>query len=534
MTTTEWKEPALAWNGSAPDPGQARILEIRSDAFIPEFLEGMAAADPLAYFDAHQLAAAAAGTPLKLYQPLHGCYYLVTASLVCRQLGLPDKAIDRANGENVFFVIRRRSDEGEQAWIQEGNSGHWQTLQESERHSVAPDEERLPLHPVQIYPRPETPHSVFTDNIEREIHYGYIPTGYRDKYKDTVGRLTPPTTSPETLVNDFIAEAEADAEGAFSFRAEAYRRRVHEPWFRLVSTPSINAGLPTSVEEQWLYALLELGDYFKSYLPSLWAAIVENDVDLLSGKTHMTQIFQRLDDDALMAVTRNGVSMEVSAAIRGLEPYFDLVRGQGNPPSATYNNLNVGTSDLDELLLQIADAVAEEEEPIQLPAEAESEMVRLITEQVQPRPEGGEPQYHIRTVYEYDPDCPPVVSTLASQPFTLARLFEPDAPARMIRLEAPSIKPQDLRRYARGVGIEMSPELHNLASCMAGGDVNGVIGSLQSCASSGLSIQMICTFSIQIIFLVAFIVMFIFLIALNFIFWWLAYLRICLPIPRRS
>ena len=43
---------------------------------------------------------------------------------------------------------------------------------------------------------------------------------------------------------------------------------------------------------------------------------------------------------------------------------------------------------------------------------------------------------------------------------------------------------------------------------------------------------MTCTSSIQIIFLVALIVMFIFLILLNIIFWWLPFLKICLPIPK--
>ena len=39
----------------------------------------------------------------------------------------------------------------------------------------------------------------------------------------------------------------------------------------------------------------------------------------------------------------------------------------------------------------------------------------------------------------------------------------------------------------------------------AGEDAQDVIDSVESCTDGGLSIQMICTFSIQIIFLVAFI-----------------------------
>ena len=87
---------------------------------------------------------------------------------------------------------------------------------------------------------------------------------------------------------------------------------------------------------------------------------------------------------------------------------------------------------------------------------------------------------------------------------------------------------KDLRKYKRGVGMEMSPELRDVMNRVTKGmlDGDGLSGS-----SGGWELGMICSFSLQIIFLVAFIVMFIFLIAFNFIFWWMAFLKICFPIP---
>jgi hypothetical protein len=117
-----------------------------------------------------------------------------------------------------------------------------------------------------------------------------------------------------------------------------------------------------------------------------------------------------------------------------------------------------------------------------------------------------------------------------SQQFTLAPFFDSDAPARQIRLELPSIKMQDLRKFKRGVGMQMSPELRSLMGRVNEDILEG--DGLSSGPQWGLG--MICTFSLQIIFLVAFIVMFIFLILLNIVFWWLPFLKICLPIPRRS
>lgn len=64
-------------------------------------------------------------------------------------------------------------------------------------------------------------------------------------------------------------------------------------------------------------------------------------------------------------------------------------------------------------------------------------------------------------MYEYDPACPPVVSS-ESQLFRLAKFFEPDAPARHIQIELPSIKMGDMRKFQRGVGLKMSPELRDV------------------------------------------------------------------------
>jgi len=88
--------------------------------------------------------------------------------------------------------------------------------------------------------------------------------------------------------------------------------------------------------------------------------------------------------------------------------------------------------------------------------------------------------------------------------------------------------PRDLRKYAHGVGIQMSSDLREVMARLNPDMLKGEgLGPQQA-----LSLDMICTFSIPIITLVAMIVMFIFLILLNIIFWWMAFLRICLPIPK--
>lgn len=546
MSVVEWKEPALLWNSNLTNAGRPRILEIREDEFIPNFLQAMLGDDPAPYFQKHQID----GTfdtqePLTLFQPLHGCYYLVTASLVCRQVGLPDKAILRADNESVSFVIRRRTDGGEEAWIPEGESGFWQRLAGDEVFTVAPGEERLPMHPVTVCSKPKTPHSVFTDFVERDLHYGYIPAGNRKKYTDTIARTGQKVTSAEDVMQFFVDIEQG--QGSYSFQTALFQQRVEQPWLKLLAYKGrIPKSAPTDESEQWLYIILELGDFLKNNLPTLWAALEAEfagtpPVDARPDGA-LGELFDLL---GTKEVIHNSSHRTVRKAVVELEQYFELVRGRGAKPGGIFGNgtrtldgklQTIDVDYIDSLESAVALAVVGEQEPMLFPDGEDSELIRLINHQVQPEPaEGAEPRYHLRTVYEYDPDCPPIVSQMPSQPFTLAKLMDPDAPARLIRLEPPSMKPRDLRKYARGVGISMSPEMQKLTNCFSGDTVDEIIQSVENCdGSQGLSIEMICTFSIQIIFLVAFIVMFIFLIILNFVFWWLPFLRICLPIPRRT
>jgi hypothetical protein len=45
--------------------------------------------------------------PLKLYQPAHQRYYLVTGCLICQMPGLPDRKLDTSKQEKATFVMRR-------------------------------------------------------------------------------------------------------------------------------------------------------------------------------------------------------------------------------------------------------------------------------------------------------------------------------------------------------------------------------------------------------------------------------------------
>ncbi|MEY4953634.1 MAG: hypothetical protein RL299_2058 [Pseudomonadota bacterium] len=148
-------------------------------------------------------------------------------------------------------------------------------------------------------------------------------------------------------------------------------------------------------------------------------------------------------------------------------------------------------------------------------------------------------------------DCgpmhPPTLS-VPSQEFQLASFFDPDAPARPIRITLPSdTSPAGLRRHAKGTAFVMSNMLCGQVQRAKGlGFIDLVrqvlpwplhkdidIGAGGGCKNSGgIDIGMICSISIPIITLCALILLMIIVSLLDFIFRWLPWFVLCFPVPK--
>src|SRR5262249_30740368 len=98
------------------------------------------------------------------------------ASLSCRMPGFPDRLPRRADGEAVFFVLRKREDSGvEYAWIPDGPAKGWSAVDGSPRQLV-PGEERLPLLPA-------------ASDSGRTLFHGYVPVASAQSYAVPAGDL---------------------------------------------------------------------------------------------------------------------------------------------------------------------------------------------------------------------------------------------------------------------------------------------------------------------------------------------------------
>jgi len=114
-------------------------------------------------------------------------------------------------------------------------------------------------------------------------------------------------------------------------------------------------------------------------------------------------------------------------------------------------------------------------------------------------------------------------------PFAVAAAFDPDA-ARPSLIEMPSLA--DAKKgAARGASFDMPPDLADL---MNGLNSNAAVQNMWSGGggpSGGLGIRFICSFSLPVITICAMIMLSIILNLLNIFLGWMAWVKICLPVP---
>ena len=211
--------------------------------------------------------------------------------------------------------------------------------------------------------------------------------------------------------------------------------------------------------------------------------------------------------------------------------------------------INVGPddSDLDEQRKRI-DALADRISAA-LPAQPAHEVPTnpLVSQQPMDMREGW---FAIRCVFSR-PECGPVDPPLLSEPtaaFQMAGFFDPDAPARPIRIALPlDTSPAGLRKFDKNTAFMISDMLCGQIDRLKGLTLGDLVLSVLPwpfhkdlsvpdggpCKSdSGLEIGMICSLSIPIITICALLLLMIIVSLLNIIFRWLPFFIFCFPLPK--
>lgn len=154
----------------------------------------------------------------------------------------------------------------------------------------------------------------------------------------------------------------------------------------------------------------------------------------------------------------------------------------------------------------------------------------------------------IRCIYDR-PACLPLhgaVVSEATEPFEIAAYFDPDAPARPVRIGLPiDTTPAGLRKFDRNTAFVISDTLCGQMKRMKSITFADLVLSVLPwpfhkklpgadggpCRKGGLELGMICSLSIPIITLCALILLIIMVKLLDIIFRWMPFFILCFPIP---
>ena len=544
--------------------------------------------------------------PLKLYQPAHLRYYLVAACLVCRVPGLPDHAPDRGREESISFVVRRLfQKEGsnlteEYAFVTTPRGRGWQRVTGA-ASTLAEDEERLPLFPAAFDER---------DGRRRRLYAGMVPVGRREAYMGAGeiapnGNGTAPGTTRKTARKIHFRTQITEPWKSLLDRAETFNclktdsKEQPTPAEQLTTLKDSREQLQTM---SW-YILLDLSKYLSQYLPNLWAVVMGEKAESALAQPHEANLYNALKNTitatpALKTALANAVYSQNSVADSMLVALQKLAKeGWGdklervaesydrNAPNALWPNFLFPLADPEQAPPLPPTTITPAPTPSDESGEAEAldqsstpqairdrqarvdNLVALVVRALpaedgarapapplasQPVLDTREGQFIIRCVYER-PLCGPLDPPVLSGPtatFQMAGFFDPDAPARPIRIALPiDTTPGGLRKFDKNTVFMISDALCGQIQRMRGitfgdlvlsvlpwpfhKDLSSKVPKMAPCKTGGgIELGMMCTLSIPIITICALILLMIIVLLFDFIFKWIPLFIMCFPLPK--
>jgi hypothetical protein len=533
---------------------------------------------------------AAPDAPLKLYAPAAQRYYFVASCLVCQMPGLPDRHVEPAREERVSFLVRRLFPPGqdaarpkkeweEHAWMggQAGNS--WRRIAANKIAEPQEGEERLPLFAMNFKE---------DDLRQRRLLAGLIPVGKREVYLG--GAISTNGNQPGVSVK--------------TARKILFRKEIAEPWKALIAQATramdqldeLDAPpkppAPTDARQEkinferdqiqgisWLI-LLDFDRFLREYLPGVHARVHHQSPPepLTAEQNALFTALQNIQiGGSLVSQLPGGVAGSLADALEQIGQFGPALEAAVEPYPRP------ATPPWPSFLFPLADPIfpaeaptlavpplsalvlaADEKEELTGGIEPVDKLTVLVVRALPATPPAAEPAvppsaitpanalegwFVLRCAYER-PACGPLHEDVLSpptEPFQLAGFFDPDAPARPIRIGLPlDISPAGLRKFDKNTAFVMSDmlcgQLKRFKGVTLGNLVRSVLpfplhkdlslsGGAACTGANSNPIGTLCSLSIPIITICALILLIIIVTLLDLIFRWLPFFIVCFPIP---
>lgn len=501
----DWLTPAPFWSSNGFRQAEfyrPALFEFCSDDFMEEFLAAAAASNPTA-LQAARLSPPEDNSLNQLFQPIHGCFYLAAASLCCRQPGFPERELRPADGETVSFVLRKLVGKNEYGWVVQGQTKLWKPVKNTGR-VVLDGEERLPLVPVPL-------------SGGRSIHCGYVPVSSSQMYS-----IPPAELNVNGLAPLNVRIEELDSRFTSPLKRNQGEGDPH-PTKNLVDDFSDDSAAWTMS----VYLVVELWEFLQSYLPDVATAIKNSPVSpQFSGDKakEMSELLTFLNNQAYKG------SLSLADALKAVALHYKELNEPGGgdldalgfTPTAysLKNSVDLSDQALEDLKTHVAAALPGQDLRVKIPKLDVSMKVHYV----------------LRFVFER-PKCEPAIVevSLPSQPFIFAPVYDPDAPARSVIIPLPSdISIAGMRKFKKNVTFIMSDAMRRKMQSLLGKE-HDILKDPDTTLvedTDSPAFAFICSFSLQIIFMVAFMLLLMFVVVFNIMFWWQAFFKICLPVPK--
>ena len=488
--------------------------------------------------------------------PMHKSFYLVSCELVCDRPGKP--ALDPAQISSAGFVIRRQGTAGEQSWMLEDDQAlGWQSTPTGPRD---PDLNRRLCQVQGMRPKvrlrgaPTPPpattytgeqthplHAIKHVDAEGKYHtilYGYLPLGGSYVVRQPVGKSisAADTFSAESL-GHFNNALAAQLLWPFGFKSGS------QAWTAACTRP-INQGYPSAGLFELLKVLVNRYHLGEPKRPDNAA------LEAWAGRQYFYQealnphLNPAVFNDYSRASFLNARRFSLLVWLRQMfantnAPLVSYLASQEAPLNRDGSGGGLKASPtrlpgVSDYALYITPADAQE-----LRALLNQRALAMATGKVKeiPLPKFGQAR---EDVYEIVPfvrlrtacggeEIVWGATQVRSQPFRVAAPFDPNA-SRPSLIQMPSLA--DLRKgMAQGVSMITPSDTFSLLNAL--NLKKGVSEDLVPNPNNApqLGIQWICSFSLPVITLVAMILLMIMISLLNIIFFWLPWVRICLPFP---
>lgn len=510
-----------------PPPALPPTLLQRTDQdFLAAVLRGLTSADGWQSLAQTQVAAASSGV-LRLFQPVHRTFHLAVLELVCERPGQP--RLDPQRIDSAGLVVRRAAPAAapRQGWMRDRNQVvGWVPFLNTEQENLDPEPARrrgalAALHPELLarVPIKDSPWNRYAESVAPLF---VAPPQVCQAVGRTLLYGTVPVTSSEQ------SEGRAPAQYDLEF-IKSHLPALLQPSRKTLGGLPIRQALPRPGRE--LTRADSQAPDLQGFIEMLKQLLVELNVfdeTRAATPTPGQALYEKIDQLQLPFTDRHTNEVAYKSAGPVLRDAVMVLVNRNKDQSA--GALSVTMPDYwpaidDDLGQQIAQA-----------AKTAMDARFSIVAPQQGRFEEADPAqpttYRVRAFVRLRrPDgCPAeILWSEESAPFTIVPWFDNGA-LPPVKVPLPPVDRNWVKTVKPNVAFQVPGKLFEFLRR------NDPLNLLKGEGEEGrdLGLNWICGFNIPLITICAFIVLFIFLVLLNIVFFWLPFIKICIPLPSKK